>query len=122
MKKRDLTIIIVALALAALAYALMRLFGGAPAEANEVIVYVADEEYARGIIGEPKVIRVEQPDGKVNEVVIDSQGVYMRYSTCHNQNCVEQGKLTAANVEGLALRNWIICLPNLVSVELRLSK
>lgn len=124
MKKRDLLIIAVALVAAGVLYALMSLSSGAKAgeAAGDVIVFVADKEYARGRIGEEKTIRVEQPDGKVNEIVIDSQGVYMAYSTCHNQNCVRQGKLTKSNTAGLALKNWIICLPNKVSVELRVDE
>lgn len=120
MKKRDLLIIAIALVAAGALYALMGVSSGADAggAAGEVIVFLADKEYARGRIGEDKTIIVEQPDGKVNEIVIDSQGVYMKYSTCHNQNCVEQGKLTLENTAGLALKNWIICLPNKVSVEL----
>ncbi len=125
MKKRDLLIIAVVLVAAGVFYALIGVVGGADrsgAAAGEVIVFLADKEYARGRIGVAQTIVVEQRDGKVNEIVIDSTGVYMKRSTCHNQNCVEQGKLTLGNTAGLALKNWIICLPNKVSVELRVDK
>ena len=47
--------------------------------------------------------------------------VYMADSTCENQDCVDQGTMTEENVDTRPMRNWIVCLPNGISIELRLA-
>ena len=37
------------------------------------------------------------------------------------QDCVEQGTMTGENVDTRPMRNWIVCLPNGISIELRLA-
>lgn len=54
----------------------------------------------------------------VNVVLLTPDGVTMEASTCHNQDCVEQGTVTLQNRETRVLTNWIICLPHQVSIEL----
>ncbi len=54
----------------------------------------------------------------VNLIHLTPEGAYMEASTCHNQDCVEQGMVTLENRETRVLGNWIICLPNQVSIEL----
>ena len=65
-----------------------------------------------------RTIVIEQDDGCRNEVRIEKGRVYMAFSTCENQNCVNQGEMTPDNIASRALSNWIICLPNRVTVEL----
>lgn len=60
------------------------------------------------------------PDGQQMENVIHvtADGVYMESSTCENQDCVNQGEVTLENRDERILSNMIICLPNLVYLEL----
>lgn len=111
--KKDIIIIGAALAVC-LAAAL--LFAGSVG--NEVRVYVGEELYEEASLYMDKTILIEQPDGCRNEVRIEDGRVYMAFSTCENQNCVNQGEMTPDNIASRALSNWIICLPNRVTVEL----
>ena len=54
----------------------------------------------------------------VNEVHLSPEGVFMGAASCHNQDCVKQGQVTFENRDTRVLTNWVICLPNQVSVEL----
>jgi len=71
---------------------------------------------------EPYNITIKQKgaDGAehVNVIHFTPQGVSMESSTCDNQDCVEQGEATLQNKDVRVLANWIICLPNQVSIEL----
>lgn len=71
---------------------------------------------------EPYNITIKQTgaDGAehVNVIHFTPEGVSMESSTCDNQDCVEQGEATLQNKDVRVLANWIICLPNQVSVEL----
>ena len=60
------------------------------------------------------------PDGTPAENVIHltPEGVYMEDSTCENHDCVEQGEVTLDNRKDRILGNFIICLPNQVTLQL----
>ena len=59
-------------------------------------------------------------DGTFTENVIHltTEGVYMESSTCENQDCVHEGLVTFENRDSRVLGNMIICLPNMVALEL----
>ena len=61
---------------------------------------------------------VTQPTGETNIIHTTAQGAVMHFSTCDNQNCVDQGAVTLDNREEGILGNMIICLPNEVVLEL----
>lgn len=42
----------------------------------------------------------------------------MHSASCKNQDCVHQGDVTLDNYNNRVLNNWIICLPNQVTIEL----
>lgn len=64
-------------------------------------------------------VRQQSGDDQLENIIhLTPEGVYMEASTCHNQDCVEQGMVTLENRETRVLSNWIICLPNQVSIEL----
>lgn len=116
MKKRDWLIVGGVLLLALLAFLLVRL--SAPGSAGATVtVYVRGEVYAKVDADDYQTITVDQGDGKVNVVVIDESGVRMESSTCKNQICVHHGVIDPHNADELLLDNWIVCLPNGVSVE-----
>ena len=54
----------------------------------------------------------------VNLLHITDHSVYMKESTCENQDCVYQGEVTLENRESRILSNMIICLPNQVMLSL----
>ena len=62
----------------------------------------------------------QRTDGSitVNLLHITDHGVYMKESTCENQDCVYQGEVTLENRESRILSNMIICLPNQVMLSL----
>lgn len=111
--KKDMLIIGAALAVCIVA----ALFFIRPA-GSVVRVYVGEELYEEASLYMDKTIVIEQSNGCRNEVCIEKGRVYMSFSTCENQNCVNQGEMTPENIASRALSNWIICLPNRVTVEL----
>ncbi len=116
MKKKDILLIGGVLLLAALALLGSRLLTPKGSGAT-VTVYVGGEVYARVSADAYQTITVDQGDGKVNEIVIDEHGVHMESASCKNQICVHQGVIDLHEEDGLLLENWIVCLPNGVSVE-----
>lgn len=119
MKKRDLILIAGVLILALALFGIISIRSGGTAQAGEatVSIYVHDELYASVPISAYQSITVDQGDGKVNVITIDETGVYMKSSTCKNQICVDTGVIDPAHLDDLLLENWIVCLPNGVSVE-----
>lgn len=115
MKRRDWLLIIAALLIAAIAFLALRFGKG---ESAYVTVYVNNEVYRRVPASKPQTIRIDQGDGKVNVLEIDEHGVRMASSTCKNQICVHTGTIDPAHWRDLPLGNWIICLPNRVTVEI----
>ena len=61
---------------------------------------------------------IAQRQSKINVVEIKDGAVRMLSSTCKNQNCVHQGKVTLENQDTRPLFNAIVCLPNQALVEL----
>ena len=53
-----------------------------------------------------------------NVIHLTPEGVYMEDSTCENHDCVEQGEVTLDNRKDRILGNFIICLPNQVTLQL----
>lgn len=89
-----------------------------PRGGNIIRVYLNGELYAESSIFQDRVIVVEQPGGERNELVIADGRAWMRTASCKNQDCVHQSPLTAQGDGLRPLGDWIICLPNRVSVEL----
>lgn len=115
MKRTDLVILGAVLALSAILLLFLR---GPAGAAGWAVIYVNDVEYARLPLDEPQTLTIDQGEGKVNVVEVFEGGVRMQSSTCHNQLCVLQGDVTLESAAHAALENWIICLPNGVSIEL----
>jgi hypothetical protein len=111
MRKADWFIIGGVLLLALVAFAASRLLQPADSAAT-VTIYVGGDVYARISADDYQAITIDQGDGKVNG------GVRMDSSTCKNQLCVKQGTLdTHSHSDEILLNNWIICMPNGVSIE-----
>ena len=117
MRKKDWFIIGGVLLLALAAFAASRLLQPADSAAT-VTIYVGGDVYARVSADDYQTITIDQGDGKVNVVVIDESGVRMESSTCKNQLCVKQGTIDTHNCsDDILMNNWIICMPNGVSIE-----
>lgn len=84
----------------------------------EIVVTLDGREYARVPVGQEQTLAVQQSDGSVNVIRITERGAVMESSTCENQLCVEMGEVTLDNWETRSNQQFIICLPNRVSVEL----
>jgi len=113
--------ILIALAVIAAALVLYISFGRTKtASATHVNVYLGTggEPYQRVPLNEDRSIRIDQGDGRVNVIEIKDGGVQMAYSTCINQDCVHEGVVTDESRKRRALGDWIVCLPNAVSIEL----
>ena len=85
--------------------------------AGTVRVYRGEELWREFPVGTEETITVTGEDGAENVIRMDAEGVWMESSTCRNQICVDTGKLVYAELAGLDAGNWIVCLPNGVSVE-----
>jgi hypothetical protein len=116
MKRKDWLIIGGVLLLAAVAFLVSQLTNPKSSGAA-VTVYVGGEVYARVSASDYQTITIDQGDGKVNVVVIDETGVRMESSTCKNQLCVQHAPIDPNNIGEIEFGNWIICMPNGVSVE-----
>jgi hypothetical protein len=111
------------IALAVIAAALILYFSFAKTRTGSVAfvnIYLGTggEPYSHVPLGEDRTIRIDQGDGRLNVIEIKSGGVQMAYSTCHNQDCVHEGVVTDESRKHRALGDWIVCLPNAVSIEL----
>lgn len=120
MKKRDVIIIAVFLAVALAGLAGVRLLApkGSITYAD---IFINDSLYEAVPLNEDAVITIDQGDGKVNYVEVKDGAVFMADSTCADHLCVNQGKMSPDNYENRPMLNWIICLPNRVTVELRIE-
>ena len=92
------------------------------AQEDTVVITVDGKEYARVPLSQPQTVTVTQEDGSVNVVEVSERGAVMRSSTCHNQVCVQMGEVTVDNWEYRVNQQFIICLPNRVSVELAVKQ
>ena len=108
LRKADFLLFFSFLAIAALIAAapLVRPSG----DGQKVRVIYRDEVV--GIYPLEKDIDIEvERDGHVNIISIQNKKVYMKYSDCKNQICVNTGKISRAG-------EIIVCLPNYVIVEI----
>lgn len=120
-RKKDLLIIALVLAVAAAAYGAMLIARSGQTAGGTVDIYAGGTLYASAPLDTPQEVRVEQENGDVNIVTIEDGGFRMAFSSCKNQLCLHQGTVTADNWTGRALGRTIVCLPNRVVVELALD-
>ena len=123
MNKKNALVIaaVAALALLLLGLALLR----PPvktAEEDMVIITVDGKEYARVPLSRPQTVTVRQDNGSVNVIEVSDHGAVMQSSTCGNQLCVKMGEVTVDNWQFRPNQQFIICLPNRVSVELAVTE
>ena len=121
MKKKDLLIVAIVLAVAALGTAAVHFLS--PKQSTDfAVIYVGSEVYQIVDLNEDQVIEVDQGNGTVNHVKVENGAIDMADSSCPDQQCVYQGEMSMENYEKRILRNWIVCLPNQVTIELALAE
>ena len=69
--------------------------------------------------GEEHTVLIHQINGAENTVRMTGEAVYMESATCDNQDCVNMGQVTRENLETRVLGGFIVCLPNMLVVEVR---
>jgi len=89
---------------------------------DTIIITVDGKEYARVPLSRPQTVTVAQKDGSVNMIEVSDHGAVMQSSTCDNQLCVKMGEVTVDNWQFRPNQQFIICLPNRVSVELAVTQ
>ena len=68
---------------------------------------------------EVHTVRIVQPDGGENTVMMTGSSVYMTEANCEGQDCVQMGEVTRENLEVRVMGGFIIGLPHRISVEVR---
>ena len=121
-KKNWLVIAIVAVAALALMCVTLLTRQGTEVAEDSVIITIDGKEYKRVPLSQPQTITVAQDNGCVNVVEVSDHGAVMASSTCDNQLCVQMGEVTVDNWEFRPNQQFIICLPNRVSIELAVTE
>ena len=86
---------------------------------GHVLLTVGGRQYGDPIpMDRDKIITIKQENGEINKVHITPEKVYMEYSSCENQDCVQQGEIHMDTYKTRILSTFVICLPNNVTVEM----
>lgn len=121
MKKRDIIIIVIFLAAALIGMAAVKLLSP-KGNITYADIYVNEMLYEVVPLNEDTVITIDQGDGTINYVEVKDGAVFMADSTCHDGLCISQGTMSPENYEDRPMLNWIICLPNQVTIQLRIEE
>lgn len=109
MKKKDVAMILGALAVALVLYAVSQLTLGT--QAAQVVVSVGGKEVLRKPITINDTYEIAQEDGSVNVICVQDGAVYMQEANCRDGLCIRQGKMRSA-------AKTIVCLPHELIVRL----
>lgn len=82
-----------------------------------LVVTVANAVYEPIPLVEPGRYTITRGE-MVNTIEVTSDSIAMYFSSCDNQDCVQQGVVSLENKDKRVLQNMIICLPNEVILEL----
>lgn len=121
MDKKNLLIVLAVLVIAGVLLGVSMLMRP-QVQQDEVVISVDGREYARIPLSRPQTVTVDQGDGRVNVIGISERGAVMHSSTCDNQLCVGMGEVTVDNWQYRPNQQFIICLPNRVSIELAVTE
>ena len=92
-----------------------------PESDDDVRVYITYNGYPLLDLpfGEEHTVLIHQINGSENLVRLTGEAVYMDSANCDGQDCVNMGEVTRENLETRVLGGFIICLPNMIVVEVR---
>ncbi len=89
----------------------LSLLSFANAETGKTVeVSVDGKLYGTYLLSENQTIEIKQKDS-INKITIKDGYVQMSYSSCKNQVCVHDGKISKTNQS-------IVCLPNRVMIQI----
>ena len=83
-----------------------------------LLVTAGNTTYKPILLDNEDLLTLSQGEDMVNVIHVTRDSVWMEESTCDNQDCVEQGVVTAENRKSRVLGNTIVCLPHRVLLEL----
>ena len=84
-----------------------------------LVVMVGDVVYNPIPLTGPNRYVLRQGNGeKVNIVEVTEDSIWMAESTCDNQDCIYQGKVSLENRDARVLQNMVLCLPHNVTLLL----
>lgn len=109
MKKKDILLIVLALGVAGLLYAVSLISGGEAA--TTVVVTVDGQEVLRRPLALEDSYEIRQDDGSVNVIAVEDGAVFMQEANCRDGLCMAQGKMRNA-------AKTIVCLPHKLVVSL----
>jgi hypothetical protein len=113
LRKSDLLLIIIILAVAAACWVSYSLLGSGTGDI--VVVSVDNKEYARLPLDKDTSLLITSANGGTNLLVIENKTAYMAESDCKNQVCVHAGRISKSG-------EIIVCLPHKVVVTIESSK
>lgn len=93
MNRRDMILISVILVLAAVSYFVLH-HGEGDGVAS---VYVHGRLYGTYDLSVPQQIHIEGDNGIINDIEISDGSIFMKYSTCPGQQCVDTGRISSNN-------------------------
>lgn len=109
MKRRDMLIIAIVLALALSLFAFSRMsLGGAM---SSVVVTIGGREVLRKPLAVEDTYEIRQEDGSVNVIAVENGAVYMKEANCRDGLCMAQGRMRNG-------AKTIVCLPHQLVVRL----
>jgi hypothetical protein len=111
MKKNDLILIAVLLAVAGAVYVGSRFVSGTTEETAEAVVTIDGVEYGRYALAEERTERIELSDGNYNILVIRDGKADMTEASCPDKICVDHRAISHTGES-------IICLPHKVVVTI----
>lgn len=85
---------------------------------DKVVITYQNKKEIYTITDKPQTITIDQGNNIINKIHIEKDNVYMEESTCKNQLCIAQGKMTPGNIRNRPNGRYIICLPHKLTVEL----
>lgn len=107
LKKADIVLFVILVAAGLGLSAWSAAAGGA---GQKAVVTVDGRLYGTYSLSQNQTIEIKQ-NNHINKITIKDGAVQMSYSDCHNQVCVNDGKVSQTNES-------IVCLPNKVMVEI----
>ena len=92
-----------------------------PEQPEDLMVYIArgPQLLISFPFSEAHLISVIQEDGSENHILMTGELVKMMEANCGNQDCVGMGEVTRENLNERILGGFIVCLPHLLTVEVR---
>lgn len=121
MKKKEVLLIALVILVSAALLGASFLMNAGKTATGTVEVYVDGALYTTAPLEEGKTLTITQEDGSKNVIRMMADGFYMEEASCPDQRCVQQGKVTQSNWYLRSLGVQVICLPNRVTVELKLA-